>query len=195
MTLKLLGVWNKIFVLVSVIAVSLDSLFYYIPMINRDKNCIKMDRKLATSAVVLRSLTDIAYLIDIAYNIVKAFQTLKKEGHGLVCKKGQLVKNAQVVARRLSWSAVAIDFLAIFPVPPVTILVFLGRLKYFSGSWENKFQNAVLLFQFVPRIFWIYLSCMELTKTQHQLTWIAWVKGGGLNFFLYILASHVVSWS
>lgn len=116
---KLLGVWNKIFVLVSVIAVSLDPLFYYIPMINRDKNCINMNKKLATSAVVLRSLTDIAYLFDIAYNIVKAFEILKKEGHGLVWKKGQLVKNAQAVARRLSWSAVAIDFLAILPVPQV----------------------------------------------------------------------------
>lgn len=116
---KILGVWNKIFVLVSVIAVSLDPLFYYIPMINRDKNCIKMDKKLATLAVVLRSLTDIAYLIDIAYNIVKAFEILKKEGHGLVWKKGQLVENAQAVARRLSWSAVAIDFLAILPVPQV----------------------------------------------------------------------------
>lgn len=57
-----------------------------------------------------------------------------------------------------------------------------------SGSGYLSYRhmmNFVLLVQYVPRIFRIYLSSAEFTKTSG-----IWVKGA-FNFFLYILASHV----
>lgn len=54
-----------------------------------------------------------------------------------------------------------------------------GYLSY------RHMMNALLLSQYVPRIFRIYLSSAEFTKTSG-----IWVKGA-FNFFLYILASHV----
>lgn len=45
--------WNKIFVLSCVIAVSIDPLFFYIPVINNNKKCLDLDHKLEITASVL----------------------------------------------------------------------------------------------------------------------------------------------
>ncbi|KAG6403215.1 hypothetical protein SASPL_135432 [Salvia splendens] len=46
--------WNKIFVLSCIIAVSLDPLFFYIPVIIRDQFCLSLDRKIEITACILR---------------------------------------------------------------------------------------------------------------------------------------------
>ncbi|KAF4399123.1 hypothetical protein G4B88_023717 [Cannabis sativa] len=186
--------WNKTFLLVCVIAVTLDPLFLYIPMIDKDRKCIKIDNKLRNSALVLRSLTDIIYIIDIICNVAKAIELLKKY---------HIVKiTVSAVANYTSWSLVFVDFLAILPLPQVIIIlgfdeglsvIILGFDKGIieaSGSSSKILLNAILLSQYLPRVFRIYQSCKELEKSQDTVTRIVWVKGG-LNFFLYILASHV----
>ena len=122
--------WNEIFLLVCVIAVSLDPLFFYIPTVNDDDKCLKMDKKLISSALVLRSLTDMVYLIDVGFNMVKAYESLKRE-ESLVGKRGQLVKTALAVAPRLSWSLVVVDLLSILPIPQV-------RTYYQKKNNNNK---------------------------------------------------------
>ncbi len=53
--------WNKIFVLACVLAVSLDPLLFYVPVIDDDNKCLDKDRKMEITAGVLRSFTDIFY--------------------------------------------------------------------------------------------------------------------------------------
>ncbi|KAF4380449.1 hypothetical protein F8388_024742, partial [Cannabis sativa] len=122
--------WNKTFLLVCVIAVTLDPLFLYIPMIDKDRKCIKIDNKLRNSALVLRSLTDIIYIIDIICNVAKAIELLKKY---------HIVKiTVSAVANYTSWSLVFVDFLAILPLPQV-----FGSFWYFysfqreTSCWER----------------------------------------------------------
>ena len=57
---------------------------------------------------------------------------------------------------------------------------------------KRKFLNAIVLFQYVPRVLRIYLSWRKLNSNDNNLARIVWVKPA-FNFFLYILASHV-SW-
>lgn len=117
---RFLPMWNKMFLLVCVIAVSLDPLFFYIPMINEEKKCITMDQKLTISALTLRTITDIVYIIDIIYNVAKAYKVLKRENPcWKLWEKGQLVKNGLAMAQRLSWFLIFVDFLAILPIPQV----------------------------------------------------------------------------
>ena len=118
---RLLPMWNKIFLLFSVIAVSLDPLFFYVPMIDQENKCIKMDKKLATLALILRSLMDIVYIIDITCNVAKAYKVVKREkpANWVLWKRGQIVKNGLAVAQRLSWSLIFVDLLAILPIPQV----------------------------------------------------------------------------
>ena len=89
-------------------------------MIDQDKKCIKRDNKLTTYALILRSLMDLVYVIDVTCNVAKAHEVIKREKPNWVLwKRGQMAKNALAVAKRLSWSIIIVDFLAIFPVPQV----------------------------------------------------------------------------
>ncbi|KAJ8747905.1 hypothetical protein K2173_012795 [Erythroxylum novogranatense] len=45
--------WNKIFVLSCLVAVSLDPLFFYVPVIDDDKKCLSLDEKMEVTASVL----------------------------------------------------------------------------------------------------------------------------------------------
>lgn len=51
-------------------------------------------------------------------------------------------------------------------------------------------MNLLVLLQYVPRVLRIYLSSKELTLTGESVETATWIKGV-LNFFMYILASHV----
>ena len=61
--------WNKIFVLSCVIAVSLDPLFFYVPVINDAMKCLDLDYKMEITAIILRSFTDIFYVTHIFFSI------------------------------------------------------------------------------------------------------------------------------
>ena len=70
-------------VLVCVFSVLLDPLFFYLPVINESKQCIGLDKKLWTIALVLRSVTDFFHLMHICFRI----RTRYKEGEPLSKKK------------------------------------------------------------------------------------------------------------
>jgi len=63
----------------------------------------------------------------------------------------------------------------------------LGVSRFFD---RRRLINAVVFFQYVPRVLRIYISWMNLTRTASKLARLVWVKAA-FNFFLYILASHV----
>ena len=98
-----------------VIAVSLDPLFFYIPVIDEDKKCIGLDKKLRSISLILRAVTDIIGVI----NIILQFHDndFKEENFG----KATLleVKDRQKKARRSFWLYVLIDIFVILPFPQV----------------------------------------------------------------------------
>lgn len=107
--------WNKIFVLTCFIAVSLDPLFFYIPIINGEKKCLDLDRKLELTACILRSFTDIFYLIHIIFQFRTGFIAPSSRVFG----RGVLVENSLEIARRYLYSYFIIDVLAVLPLPQV----------------------------------------------------------------------------
>ncbi|PRQ58869.1 putative potassium channel, voltage-dependent, EAG [Rosa chinensis] len=66
--------WKIIFVISCVLAVLMDPLFLYTPIMNHDLNheikCLGIDKKLYNVATGLRSVTDLSYLVDIFAQIV-----------------------------------------------------------------------------------------------------------------------------
>lgn len=107
--------WNKIFVLSCIIAVSLDPLFFYIPIIDDDKKCLTLDRTLQTTASVLRSFTDIFYLIHIIFQFRTGFIAPSSRVFG----RGVLVDDSWAIAKRYLSSYFWIDILAVLPLPQV----------------------------------------------------------------------------
>ena len=60
---KLLTLWNKLFVMSCILAVSVDPLFFFLPVFNKSEKCLDIDRKLAITATTLRTVVDAFYLI------------------------------------------------------------------------------------------------------------------------------------
>ncbi|KAL5568102.1 hypothetical protein UlMin_024677, partial [Ulmus minor] len=86
--------WPEVFLISCVIGVLIDPLFLYIPVIDETDKCLRRNETMKVIALVLRSITDFAY---VAHIIVRLQSALKREGFPL--------------------SDLLIDILAILPIP------------------------------------------------------------------------------
>ncbi|KAF7131761.1 hypothetical protein RHSIM_Rhsim09G0204600 [Rhododendron simsii] len=179
--------WNKIFVLSCVLAVSLDPLFFYIPVINDDKKCLELDKRLQTTAIVLRSFTDIFYIIHIIFQFRTGFIAPSSRVFG----RGVLVNDALEIAWRYLSSCFFIDILAVLPLPQVVVLFIIPHMKGSRSFNTKNLLKFVVLFQYIPRVLRIRPLYKEVTRTSGILTETAWA-GAAFNLFLYMLASHVL---
>ncbi|PRQ45083.1 putative potassium channel, voltage-dependent, EAG/ELK/ERG [Rosa chinensis] len=197
-TLLSVSFWNTMFVITCVIAVSLDPLFFYIPVINEEQKCLAVDKELRTIALTLRSLTDVTFVVNIIYHVCKAINDAykvhkEKKSDELASdwefskvSAAEIIPFAKLVAGKLAWHSTLTSILAVFPTPQL-LLVFVFFKMRGHGYWEHrKTLNVFLLAQYLPRIYRIYLSSHKLRQTTG-----IWTKAL-FNFFLYILASHVV---
>ena len=117
--------WNKIFVLSCVIAVSVDPLFFYIPGIDDKNKCIRFDGRLKISACVLRTFTDIFYILRIIFQ----FQTGFIAPSSRVFGRGELVDDPVAIAKRYLSTYFIVDVLSILPLPQVYALLYFFLLE------------------------------------------------------------------
>lgn len=107
--------WNKIFVLSCVIAISLDPLFLYIPTIDNNQKCLNLDEPLEITACVLRTFTDIFYVVHIIFQFRTGFIAPSSRVFG----RGELIDDPVAIAKRYLSTYFVIDVLAILPLPQV----------------------------------------------------------------------------
>lgn len=93
--------WSKIFLISCVIGVAIDPFFLYIPILDEDKKCVKMDEKMKAFALFVRTTTDMAYVLHFTVRIGSAFAMAKDSS----------------IFDVLPWSYLLIDILAILPIP------------------------------------------------------------------------------
>ncbi|KAL0382424.1 UNVERIFIED_CONTAM: Cyclic nucleotide-gated ion channel 1 [Sesamum calycinum] len=179
--------WNKVFVLSCVIAVSLDPLFFYIPIINGDKMCLDLDWKLELAASILRSFTDVFYLIHIIFQFRTGFIAPSSRVFG----RGVLVEESWEIAKRYLSSYFIIDILAVLPLPQIVILIIIPMLEGARSLNTKNLLKFVVILQYIPRVLRVYPLYKEVTRTSGILTETAWA-GAAFNLFLYMLASHVI---
>lgn len=179
--------WNKIFVISCVIAVSLDPLFFYIPLVDAEKMCLSLDTKLEIIACVLRSLTDLLYV----FHIVLQFRTGFIAPSSRVFGRGELVEDPKVIARRYLKSYFIIDVLSVLPLPQAVILVVIPSVNAPISLVTKELLKIVIFSQYVPRLWRIYPLYKEVTRTSGIFTETAWA-GAAFNLFLYMLCSNVI---
>lgn len=107
--------WNKIFVLSCVIAVAVDPLFFYIPVIDGKHQCLTMDRQLMIVACVLRSFIDLFYILHMIFEFRTGFLPPSLPVFG----SGELIEDPVAIAKRYLSSNFLIDILSILPLPQV----------------------------------------------------------------------------
>lgn len=179
--------WNKIFVLSCIIAVSLDPLFFYVPVINDKKKCLSLDNKMQITATILRSFSDIFYIVHIIFQFHTGFIAPSSRVFG----RGVLVEDAWAIAKRYLASYFFVDILAVLPLPQVVILLVIPKMGGFKSLNTKNLLKFVVFFQYVPRVLRIIPLYKEVTRTSGIITETAWA-GAAFNLFLYMLASHVV---
>ncbi|XP_076930305.1 cyclic nucleotide-gated ion channel 1-like [Bidens hawaiensis] len=183
---KFLQKWNKIFVLSCVIAVSVDPLFFYVPIVKDNKKCLDLDNKLQITASVLRSFTDIFYIVHIIFQFRTGFIPPSSRVFG----RGVLVEDSWAIAKRYLSSYFLVDILAVLPLPQVVIWIIIPKLSGSKSLNTKDLLKFVVFFQYIPRMLRIYPLYKEVTRTSGILTETAWA-GAAFNLFLYMLASHV----
>lgn len=183
---KFLQKWNKIFVLSCVIAVSVDPLFFYIPIVIDSKKCLDLDNKLQITASVLRSFTDIFYIVHIIFQFRTGFIAPSSRVFG----RGVLVEDAWEIAKRYMSTYFLVDILAVLPLPQVVIWIIIPKMRGSRSFNTKNMLKFVVVFQYIPRMLRIYPLYKEVTRTSGILTETAWA-GAAFNLFLYMLASHV----
>ncbi|KAM1183929.1 hypothetical protein ACFX19_002220 [Malus domestica] len=188
-----LQTWNRIFVVSCIFAVYLDPFFFYIVIIDQDNKCLQMDKTLSIVACLMRSLTDVIFLVHLIYEICYSVQNSKpntlKNYSDKKSKIRELIDQvAMKIAQKMPWLSVSMvtDFFALIPLPQLLIVVMFYTMKGSGFVEHKKVLNFLLLCQYFPRIYRIYLSA-KVFKMANGI----WVKGL-YNLFLYILASHVL---
>ncbi|GFY92307.1 cyclic nucleotide gated channel 1 [Actinidia rufa] len=178
--------WNKIFVITCVIAVSMDPLFFYIPVVDGFKKCLGLDKELQIIACVLRSFFDIFYVLHILFQFRTGFIAPSSRVFG----RGELVKDSRAIAKKYLSSYFFVDVLSILPLPQLVSVVIPNTNKTVALVTKDSLK-AVIFFQYVPRLIRIYPLVKEVKRTSGIFTETAWA-GAAFNLFLYMLASHVV---
>ena len=120
--LKPVEKWERAFV-VSCIAVSLDPLFLYIPVVDETNKCLAMDKTLRTTVLIFRSLTDFLLLTHIVAQILDRVHTDYEIPPQLGSKPGFHKEfDSDTEDRSDYWffvSSLIIKCLAVLPIPQV----------------------------------------------------------------------------
>ncbi len=110
--------WNKFFVITCLVAIFVDPLFYYLPVVYGSRGngtCITISKRLAISVTVFRTTTDILYLIHMALQFRTAFVAPSSTTFG----RGELVVDPHLIAIRYLKKDFWLDFVAVLPLPQV----------------------------------------------------------------------------
>ncbi|KAL0334077.1 UNVERIFIED_CONTAM: putative cyclic nucleotide-gated ion channel 5 [Sesamum angustifolium] len=184
---KLLTFWNKLFVTSCILGVSVDPLFFFLPVFNQSSNCLDIDRKLAITATTLRTIVDAFYLIHMALQ----FRTAYIAPSSRVFGRGELVIDPAQIAKRYLKCYFIIDFLAVLPLPQIVVWRFLQRSKGSDVLGTKQALFYIILLQYIPRFARILPLTSELKRTSGVFAETAWA-GAVSYLLLYMLASHIV---
>ncbi|PWA98471.1 potassium channel, voltage-dependent, EAG/ELK/ERG [Artemisia annua] len=169
------------------VALSLDPLFFYIPIVDGTNKCLDVDHKLEIAVCVLRSLADMLYVV----HIIIQFRTAYVPHYNPILEQRVFIDEPHYVARRYLKSYFITDVLAALPLPQFAVLVIIPSLDGPTSFLTKNLLKFIIFFQYIPRVIRISFFYQEVTKISGFLTEKAWA-GAAFNFFLYVLASHVV---
>ncbi|XP_071715636.1 cyclic nucleotide-gated ion channel 1-like [Rutidosis leptorrhynchoides] len=179
--------WNKTFVIICIIAVSLDPLFFYIPVLDSNQKCLGVDNNMKIISCVLRTLIDLIYILHIIFE----FRTGFIAPYSRVFGRGELITDSFAIAKRYLFSYFIIDILSILPVPQVTILLIIPNQKGPTSLVTKDLLKFVIFVQYIPRFIRMIPLYREVTRTSGIFTETPWA-GAAFNLFIYMLGSHII---
>uniref|UniRef100_A0A7N0RBH2 Cyclic nucleotide-binding domain-containing protein n=1 Tax=Kalanchoe fedtschenkoi TaxID=63787 RepID=A0A7N0RBH2_KALFE len=165
-----------------VLAVSLDPLFFYIPVLDRQQNCLGLDRKMGVVACALRSIFDILYIAHIIFQLYVmdyfgSFSRYFRIGLYYIFRDPAVMKHTVFLI---------VDILAVLPLPQMVIAFMFPNVLGAKNALK-----WVIFCQYLFRFLRIYPLYQQVKRTSGTFFENA-RAGAALNLLLYMLASHLV---
>lgn len=109
--------WNRIFLFFCLVALFVDPLFFYVPMVvnNASTSCMTTDLRLGIVITCFRTIADMFYML----HIVIKFRTAYVSPSSRVFGRGELVMDPKMISRRYLRLDFLVDLIAALPLPQV----------------------------------------------------------------------------
>ncbi|XP_044472348.1 probable cyclic nucleotide-gated ion channel 5 [Mangifera indica] len=184
---KFLLFCNKLFFVSCLLAVAVDPLFFFLPVIDGSLNCLGMDEKSAISVTTLRTAIDAFYLIRMALQFRTAFIAPTSRVFG----RGELIVDPAQIAKRYMRRYFIVDFLSVLPLPQIVCCRFLLRSNGSDVLATKQTLFFIVLFQYVPRLLRMRPLTSELKRTAGVFAETA-LAGAAYYLLLFMVVTHVV---
>ncbi|KAB1204447.1 putative cyclic nucleotide-gated ion channel 14 [Morella rubra] len=189
--------WNRVFLFFCMVALFVDPIFFYLPVVNNDSltptsfSCMTTDLSLGVVITCFRTVADVFYVL----HMVLKFRTAYVSKSSRVFGRGELIRNQKMIARRYLRSEFSIDLVAALPLPQIVIWFVLPAIKRSQDDHTDNTLVLIVLLQYIPRLYLIFPLSSQIIKATGVVTQTAWA-GAAYNLLLYMLASHVIgaSW-
>ncbi|XP_021292076.1 probable cyclic nucleotide-gated ion channel 20, chloroplastic isoform X2 [Herrania umbratica] len=184
---KVVQQWNQFFVISCLMAVFIDPLFFFLLSVQKDNKCIVINRPATKAFVVLRSMTDFIYLL----NMLLQFRLAYIAPESRVVGAGELVDHPKKIAVNYLSRYFFLDLFVVLPLPQIMILLVLPKHLGSSGAnfAKNLLRTAILI-QYLPRLyrFLPFLAGQSPSGFIFESAWANFV----INLLTFMLSGHIV---
>ncbi|KAH9606387.1 hypothetical protein KSS87_017291 [Heliosperma pusillum] len=190
---KTVRAWNKVFLVMCLVSLFVDPLFFLLPYVDEAVICIVDENvKVKLLLTVMRSVADVLYAVQIYVKFRTAYAVPLSSTS--VFGRGSLEFQPLQIALNYLRNGFFIDLFVALPVPQVMIWGLIPNLSGSKTSAKYVFL-FVMICQYLPRLFLIFPLSSQIMKSAGVITQTAWA-GAAYNLMLSILASHVLgaSW-
>ncbi|XP_055827137.1 putative cyclic nucleotide-gated ion channel 8 [Solanum dulcamara] len=183
---KSLLFWNRLLVISCIFAVSIDPLFFYLPVFKTEGQCLHIDESLAIIVILMRTVIDLFYLIRMGLQFRTAFIAPSSRVFG----RGELVIDPKQIAARYIRRYFIVDFLSVLPLPQIMTWRYLAGSRGSDVLYTKDALVAIIIIQYIFR-FWRFIPLSsDLKKTAGVFAETAWA-GAAYYLLWFVLASHI----
>ncbi|KEH26828.1 cyclic nucleotide gated channel protein [Medicago truncatula] len=184
---KVVQQWNKFLAIFCIVAIYVDPLFFFLFYVNKDNKCIRIDMPMATTLVVLRSITDVVYLLNILFQFRLAYVSPESRGAGA----GDLVYHPKKIAANYFKSYLFFDVFVVLPLPQIMILIVLpNSLGSSQAIYAKNLLSLVIFVQLIAKLFRFlpWVIGRSSTRIIYESAWANLAVG----LLVFLLSAHVV---
>ncbi|CAA7057787.1 unnamed protein product [Microthlaspi erraticum] len=172
---------------VCVLALAIDPLFFFIPVIDSHRFCFTVDKNLGATVCVFRTFIDTFYVLHIIFLYI----TVVVAPRSKVSLRGEVVEHSKAKRKKRFFFYFIVDIVSVLPIPQAVVLAHLTRKQQTAKLVTKEILKWVMFCQYIPRSIRIYPIFKEVTRASGRVVETKWV-GATLNLFLYMLPSHVI---
>uniref|UniRef100_A0A2N9EKJ1 Cyclic nucleotide-binding domain-containing protein n=1 Tax=Fagus sylvatica TaxID=28930 RepID=A0A2N9EKJ1_FAGSY len=154
--------WNRVFLFFCLVALFVDPLFFYVPMVvnNGNSSCMTMDLNLGIVITCFRTIADIFYIL----HVVIKFRTAYVSPSSRIFGRGELVMDSKMISRRYLRTEFFVDLIAALPLPQIIKATGVVTRTAWAGAAYN-----LLLYMLASHV--LGASWYLLSIERHATCW------------------------